>query len=493
MLEPSVAPAVEPAGAAATEPSTGPLFGRGLLYVAVWALQLLSSVVFAPVLAHLLPPDQFGQLAAGIAVHQVLVVAAVVGLDQVLVLLRAEDGVDRPARALVALGLGLGVLVTLVAVATLPWWSGPLGFGEGSRVLLVTVAWTAPAACLQLVSALLLAQDRFRAFSVVTLLSGVGGQVVGMALLLGSGSRVAGTYALGNLVTLSLALVVGLLMVRPGWRAALGPALARRALSLGVPLMIGSLAVYVLNAGDRIVVQRLLGSAEAGRYQIAYTIGNVVVMLLAVTSGAWAPRIAAIRDESHRWAVIASARDGLVRLMGPVILGLTLGAPFVLDVVAPASYDTGPLLPVVLLVALAGFPVLASAATGRALITLRATAPLAVAAGVAAVLNVGLNLVLVPVWELSGAAAATVVAFAAQAGVQRLALARRATLPRLLPGVWVPTAVAVAVAVATLELPSTLTWDAARAAAGLACLPWLVVQLRVLRDTGDPQRADQPG
>ena len=33
------------------------MFGRGMLYVAVWSLQLLSAVVVYPVLAHLLPAE----------------------------------------------------------------------------------------------------------------------------------------------------------------------------------------------------------------------------------------------------------------------------------------------------------------------------------------------------------------------------------------------------------------------------------------------------
>src|SRR3954468_23478012 len=47
------------------------LFGRDLLYVAVMGLPLLSAAVVSPVLAYLLPPDQFGQLSSAIALHQV--------------------------------------------------------------------------------------------------------------------------------------------------------------------------------------------------------------------------------------------------------------------------------------------------------------------------------------------------------------------------------------------------------------------------------------
>ena len=477
-----------PAGEPADRDDAGSgsaLFGRGLSYVAVWSLQLLSSLLVFPVLAHLLEPAEFGRLASAIALHQVLVVLAVVGLDQVLVVLRAELGSDRPARSLVALGLATACALTAAAAVTAPLWSGYLGFTGSTRVLVLAIAWTPPAAALQLVAVLLLAQDRLRAYTLMSVLTGVGGQLTGVVVLGVTGSRLASSYAIGNLVALLVALAVGVVLVRPRWHRGPDRGLARRAFTLGVPLMVGALAIYVLNAGDRLVVQRVLGPAEAGRYQIAYTIGNLAVMLLSVTSGAWAPRISAVRDEAARWVLIGVARDGLLRLLAPVVLGMTLGAPLLLLVIAPASYAPTELLPVVFLVVLAAFPVLAGVASGRALISLQRTGAVAVAAVVAAVLNVALNLLLVPLWGLAGAAAATVVAFTVQAGVQHRALSRYATLPRVRPAVWSPAAVAVVVGLGTLPLPSTPGWVAGRVAAGLLCLPWLLVELQRLRRAGD--------
>ena len=95
---------VEPAPAPAETRKAGglsDLFGRGLLYVVVWSLQIVSATLVSPVLAYLLGPSEFGQLASAIALHQVLIILAVLGLDEALVQQRAEDGDDRTARGLV--------------------------------------------------------------------------------------------------------------------------------------------------------------------------------------------------------------------------------------------------------------------------------------------------------------------------------------------------------------------------------------------------------
>ncbi|MBC7724582.1 MAG: oligosaccharide flippase family protein [Burkholderiaceae bacterium] len=106
------------------------LFGRGLLYVVVWSLQLVAGTVISPVLAHLLGPTQFGALASAIALHQVLSVLALLGLDQALVLQRAEDSDSARARGLVMVGISFSLMVAIVVGATAPLWRDALGFGD---------------------------------------------------------------------------------------------------------------------------------------------------------------------------------------------------------------------------------------------------------------------------------------------------------------------------------------------------------------------------
>jgi len=304
-----------PAEPVPTEPSElppngNPLFGRGLLYVVAWSLQILAGTVVSPVLTHVLGPEEFGRLASVIALHQVLTVVALLGLDQALVLQRAEDGNDRSARGLIAVGIVVSLLVTLVVGVTGPLWSDSLGFGGLSPLVVAAILWTAPGAAVLVMLSLLLAEDRLRAFTLVSVLSALGGQVLGLALLLLVHND-ATTYAWGGVVCQFVAMMLGIATTRPALRGLLDWETAWRAMKFGVPLAIGGLAFYVLNAGDRIVIQRDLGPIEVGRYQVAYTVGYVVVLLLTMTSSAWAPRFAAVRDEVRRWAMAAQSRDDL--------------------------------------------------------------------------------------------------------------------------------------------------------------------------------------
>ncbi len=473
-------------GAARSEPTpprTSRLFGRDLLFVAVLSLPLVSATVVSPVLAHLLPPDQFGTLASAIALHQALVVLAVLGLDQAMILLRAETGSDHTARSIIAIGLVCATVLTGLAFVTEPLWGPAMGFPEVDPILPVVIGWTPLASGVLMASALLMSQDRLAAFASVNVMASIGGQLVGLGVVLIGEQRTAGAYALGNLVTLAAALPVALFLVRPRARALIELPLAGRALRLGLPLVVSNTAVYVLNASDRLVVLKIAGPEEAGRYQIAYVVGNLAVLLLSMVDGAWLTRIAAVREDAPRWLALSLARSGLLRLMTPVIVGITLAAPLVLRFVAPEQFRPAELLVVTFLVALSGFPVLLGVAWSLELMTRKRTRLVAVCAITAAVANVVLNIVLVPVWGIAGAAAATVAAFTVEAVCYWIAVPRGVAVPRIPRRLLVAAVLAVAFSAATLAVPDTLTWELVRFALAAACLPWLLLAWRRAKRT----------
>lgn len=470
-------PATSSGGAAGRRPGSGSLFGRDLIYVVVWSMQLISAVIVSPVLAYVLGPAEFGSLATAIALYQLLMVVAVIGLDRAITLQLAEDGHDRGARRLLAYGIGLAVVVGAIALATAPLWGPVAGLADRPTLTVAAVLWTAPGAIVMMVMALLMAQDRLFPFAVVSLLSALGGQVFGIGLLLAV-SADATTYAWGGVVSQSAAMIVGLILSRPLIRGQFDRELLARAVRLGVPIMISGLSIFVLNAGDRIVLQRELGAVEVGRYQVAYTVGSVIILLLVSTSQAWTPRIAAVREVAARTALIGRSRDELYRLLIPMLLGLTLGAPIALRIVAPASFQPEGLLAVVYVVALSALPVTALGATNRELLTSRRTRPLAVTAVTAAVLNVALNFLLIPYLGILGAAVATVLAFGSQAVLQRVALPVGHRLPGTPRSLLAGLAVAVGAAGGTVLLPQTLGWNVVRLALALACVPWFLIALR---------------
>ncbi|MET0989427.1 MAG: oligosaccharide flippase family protein [Glaciihabitans sp.] len=475
---PAVSVPVETMPAAANESSH--LFGRGLLYVVVWALQLIAGTVVSPILAYTLGPAEFGALASAIALHQVLSVLALLGLDQAIMLERSDEPSGRTARGLLSVGIAISFAVTLTLTLTGGLWAEALGFDGFSPLVVAVILWTAPGAVVQAILALLLAEDRLRSFTWVSALAAVGGQLFGLFLLFFV-HRDATTYAWGGVASQFLAMGIGIVLARPRLRGLFDVAIAWRAIKLGIPLAVVSLGYFVLNAGDRIVIQRILGPAEVGRYQVAYVVGYTVVLLLTFTSSAWLPRFAAVKDDAERWRLSAQSRDELYRLLIPVVFAVTLAAPIALRIVAPSTFEPNGLVLVVFLVALSAYPVAAGGASSRLLITLRKGRTVATITLIAAAVNIGVNILLVPLIGISGAATGTVIAFGLMALMQRFALPKDPAWVRtprpLLAGI----AVSVVLAAASILLPQTLPWNIGKLVVAVSCLPWFFVVLRRAR------------
>lgn len=460
------------------------LFGRGMAFVVIWSMQMVVATVVSPVLAHVLPVAEFGSLAAAIAMYQLLLILAVFGLDQALEMQRVEEGGSRRSRGLLAAGIGFAFLTTAVVAAGSPWWGPALGF-TSTELVLVALLWTAPGAGVLVVLSLLQAEDRLFRFAVVSLISTVGSQVFGIALLFGV-ERSAVGYAWGGVAGQGLALLLGIVWTRPRWRGALDLPVLRRAFGLGVPLVLASLAEFVLAAGDRFAVQRWLGPVQLARYQVAFTVGNVVTLLLLFTNRAWLPRLKAITDVGQRWRAIAESRDGIYWLVGWSLLGISVGAPALLRVFAPASYEQSTLAPVVFLVGLCALPVTASGASTRLLVTTRQTGPLVWSSVVAVLVKVVATVVLLRLLGLPGAAAATLLALLTQSLWLRLAITRRRPMIGSSTAVLVFVAVTVLLSGLSTLLPQDPAWNVGRFGFGCLCLLPFAHALRCLQQGRSP-------
>jgi O-antigen/teichoic acid export membrane protein len=163
-------------------------------------------------------------------------------------------------------------------------------------------------------------------------------------------------------------------------------------------------------------------------------VGSLGVILLVFANQAWLPRIYAVADRVARSRLLASSRDVMSLLLVPVVCGLAAAAPVVLRIWAPRSFDPDGLVPIVAIVAISTFPYGQTLSNVRALMSEGRTVRAAVTTLIAAAVNIGLNIVMVPFLGITGSAIATVLACAllawltlppAGAGLQISGVSRR--------------------------------------------------------------------
>jgi O-antigen/teichoic acid export membrane protein len=459
------------------------LFGRDSLYMLTWVAQLLCAALLTPVITRVMGAAQFGGAAAATAVMQILFVVAGLGLSTAIQRQYAARGGPAQARTLLTLAIAAAFVVTVLVDATGELWSPYLGFGSYGGAVRLAVVWAGVSAVTYSALALLRSKDRLLAFSSVGLLQSVGAAAASLVLV-ATVRPTATVFIFGQLLLQVLALAVAFVWVMPGRLRRSDAPLVRAALAYGLPLVPASLGTFVLGAADRFIVQAQLGPVEVARYQIAYNIGSIPLILVSILNAAWLPRIFALEDKRQRPAVLTASRDALYALLIPVVVGLSIGAPLMLRVWAPADYRPDELLLVTAFVIVAVLPYTAGTASTRALLAHGGTRWIAVATLAAGVANVGLNLLLVPAYGLTGAALSTFLAYFA---FQRLlysrlprAIAARPVSPRLLLAL-VAAGLAALLAAA---LPTSDGFLVVRSVAVLVTIAWFAWQVRSLATTG---------
>jgi O-antigen/teichoic acid export membrane protein/glycosyltransferase involved in cell wall biosynthesis len=182
----------------------------------------------------------------------------------------------------------------------------------------------------------------------------------------------------------------------------------------GIPLVPTALFLWVTNFSDRFFLVKLADVAEAGIYSVGVRVASAMVLLLTAFRMAWPAFAYSIKDDREARRTYAYVLTYLTVITAWVALALTLLSPWLVDVLtsrprfSESSRVVGPLA--FSAVAYAAYIVVAIG-VGR----VRRTQFNWLVTGVAAAVNVALNLALIPLYGMMGAAIATVAAYTTMA------------------------------------------------------------------------------
>jgi O-antigen/teichoic acid export membrane protein len=400
--------------------------------VAIRAALMVLGAISGVVIARQLQPEGRGAyyVIATIATITISVGHLSVEQSQVWLWSRGVDRRSLAANALV-LGLAVGALAAVVAGTVV----GVLGQDvipvAGYGRLALALAAIPGAMAVVYLNNILVLRSRVRVVNAAALLGGVvqcGLLLYLAAVSLMSPTQVIALWAVS--VTLPLAVLVPAARPRPRhWDRAL----ARRAVDRGLRYHLGLASLFLLFRSDILILDGMTTTAAVGLYSLAVSLAELTRLVTDAIAQIALPRQLDTDDAGAVAATLAVTRLSTVVALVSVA-GMCLAAP--------------PLIPLVYGPAFAGgVPSLVALAPG--LLALGATRPigayllrldrplLASSMSVAAlVVNVALNIALVPVFGIVGSAVASSVAYAALAGLQAAWFVRASgASPRdLLPG-----------------------------------------------------------
>jgi O-antigen/teichoic acid export membrane protein len=451
------------------------MFGRGLIYAGVFALQSLAMIAITPLVVRSVSKSQFGHLVTALTLVQLLMVILSFGLGTAIQRTHASDSDGfRSTRGL----LGVAVLIALVATvavdSTGSYWSMTLRLGHYGDTLRAGVWSAGLTAIALLISQFFRSEDRLGAFFSVMVPLALISQLAGVAFVL-LVHRSAAAYLVGNCAGDALAVLIGLFLSKPLFLSIANRHVLYSAFILALPLVPNGIAYQILNLGDRIVVQHQLGEFAVGRYQLAYNASAMIMFGLLLLNMAWLPKIFAIKSQQLRVAVLSQARDALYRLLVPLVVGITLAGPIVLRILAPPSYNINGLLLVVSIVAISAIPFSSYLSGSRVLITFGRTRSLILITPLAAVLNIVLNILLVPEWGINASALATLIGYVVLAFCANISSRRIVKLAPTRFSIWIFLGTASGISLASTLAPTSLWFMLIRICLAAFCAVWVVL------------------
>ncbi|MHB1582471.1 MAG: lipopolysaccharide biosynthesis protein [Acidimicrobiales bacterium] len=450
------------------------MFGRDFVYVFGGVLPLAVSALILPALTRIMGPQQFGISSLGVAISAVLYVFLAFGMQTGVQREYPKRGGKDRSRELITMSAIFILVLTIGLVYSVPSWAGLVHAEHFPWALELMAAWSGGAAFTLVCMGYMRSADRLWMFLTVVFVQSIGAQLAGVALLLVQGHS-ARHYLTGLVIGQFAAAALALVFVRPRLSGALKLRLFTRTLRFSLPLVPQQLANFVLWSGDRIVVQRDLGSTAQARYQVAYAVGAIAINVTAQLNQAWLPRVFTMTNLTERRKILFLVQKQLTWILSPSVLAISLAVPLILVIESPASYHPHTLVLVTVLVVPTALPFSVALANARTLLAHGHSASLALATLTCATINVVLNVLIVPHLGITGSAMATLVSYGCLAWISGL-LVRNAEdrLPDRLTFEAIQWAV-VGACIATTWLPAWGLPSAIRYA-GLAALLVLVAR-----------------
>lgn len=387
---------------------------QSIIYGAGGLIQRVLAVLLLPIYTRYLTPSDYGTVETLIALTTVLVIVLRLGISTAFIRFYFDS--KDPERRRLVLRTSFWFTMTMATVglvlglALSPEIASGL-FGSSGEALVVAAAFVGLWAQMnwEQMLALFRVEERAVAFVSATLVN-IGVTIAATLTLVVALDKGALGVIVGNF-TGTLVVYVLLLGYR---REQLGLQVDRdllRAMNrYGLPLVPSALMLWVTNFSDRFLLLKLADSAEVGLYSVGVRVASAMALLLTAFRMSWPPFAYSIEDDREAKATYSFVLTYVMTFMTWVATGLALLSPWLVDLIAAPEFSrssdvVGPLAFSVVL--FSGYVVVAIG-LGRT----KRTQFNWVVTGAAAIVNVGLNVTLIPRYGMMAAAFATLAAYA---------------------------------------------------------------------------------
>jgi len=373
----------------------------------------LLNLASAAVIARALGPTAQGEYSLAVLFPALIVVFNNMAFNSAAVYLIGTRKYS-PATALGQMLYFVGFATALsvpACWALVRFWGAALFPGVDSGLLYLSLALVPMLLAIDLFSSILIALQKIASYNVLSLLQS--GLFFLLALLLLPGNRLSPHTALLAYIIASLAAVAFIygkaVAQAGGLERKFRPDYFRDAFSYGIKVYLGSVFSFTDYRINLLLLNLFLNPAATGIYYAALRLAEGVWLVSSSASTVLFPRVASDPDPASSARFTALVCRSVLLFTAVLVLPLLIFSRPVMTLLYSSSFSSGAAALAVLLsgaVAIGGWRILANdlAARGKPMIYTRVT-------GVSILMNITLNIMLIPVWGVTGAAIAVSVSY----------------------------------------------------------------------------------
>lgn len=391
------------------------LFRSSAIYGAGLFLQKVIGFLLLPVYTHFLAPDQFGVFSLLNTTGQVIAPLLAVGIPHAVVwsVLFRETDESETFSSIVVFHLVFGLFLTGLLCWQADWISAVI-FDSTGHVLLLRLIFITM--FLELWEYNLISRFRIREkparFAAMICSRFLLGAFLSIFFLVFMRMGVKG-LVYGQLINATIFGTLSFILLWPGKKLKVSGPILKGLIKYGLPIIPMNICYFVLAVSDRYFLQYFSSAFEVGLYALGYNIGMVINIATASLELAWIPRMFGIaKTDPDARNTIGRLLTYYVLLAGAGAVALALASREIIMLMAPAEYHPASrVVPLVALSYLLGGVTLFTNIGMKIQNRMYLSNPIVIGT---ALLNLGLNYLMIPTYGMMGAAWATLISYVAQ-------------------------------------------------------------------------------
>ena len=379
---------------------------------------ILSSIVglvTLPIYTRLIDPTEYGLYALATATLGFLLMFLPMGIATGAFRFYFEYEKKKSLDKLYGTSIVFLLLFGSIGAIALVAFSGIISSALGAdelKILLIIIALIIPFQLLvMLFQNMIRIQERIILYSIALIISAYAGAGAGIALVL-LGYSVKGIL-IGNLVASIVVLCFLVIAERKNISFSMDIKTFKRLESFGFPLIFVNVGAWIIQLSDRYMLQYFCGEAIVGLYSVSYTVAMVIgTFFVAPISLVLSPKFLRIWESGERertLTTIGSVIKLAILAIIPIYLIISIEAKTIIGILATEKYIAGATI----------VPFVAGASVIYLFVWFQQspfslkekTKLIPFIFGAAALTNVILNVLLIPKFDMMGAAFATLVSY----------------------------------------------------------------------------------